>query len=146
MPDGLHVVCPHCGKVNRVPAERSGHGAKCGSCARHLFTGKPMELDARLLDRHISRNDIPVVVDFWAPWCGPCHSMAPAFEQVAKLIEPRARFAKLDTEAYPQVAAQWGIRGIPTVIVFSTGHERARAAGAMDLGSLRTWVEGQLPG
>lgn len=140
MTDGVHVVCPQCAKINRVPAERLGEGAKCGSCGNSLFSGKPAELNARLLDRHLARNDIPLVVDFWAPWCGPCHVMAPAFEQTAKRIEPRARFAKVDTEAYPQVAAQWGIRGIPTVIIFSGGHERARAAGAMDAGSLQSWV------
>ena len=146
MSDGVHVVCPHCAKINRIPAQRLGQSGKCGACGEPLFFGKPIELDARLLDRHLGRNDLPLVVDFWAPWCGPCHTMAPAFEETTKRTEPHARFAKVDTEAYPQVAAQWGIRGIPTVIIFSGGHERARSAGAMDARSLQTWVEQHLRG
>jgi thioredoxin 2 len=140
MPEPLHIVCPHCSAVNRVPAERLGGSANCGKCHHPLFEGRPVELDAAGFEKHVTRNDIPVVVDFWAQWCGPCHMMAPAFAQAAAELEPRVRLAKLDTEAAQGIAARYGIRGIPTLIVFRRGHEVARQAGAMDLGSLLSWI------
>lgn len=137
----LQIVCPHCSAVNRVPAERLDDHGRCGKCRRPLFTGHPVELNPENFRTQLSRNDIPVVVDFWAPWCGPCRAMAPAFAQAAQRLEPRYRLAKLDTEAHPQIAAAYNIRSIPTMILFKGGREAARSSGAMDAGSIVAWVE-----
>ena len=140
MTEDLHVACPHCETTNRVAAARLGDGAICGKCKRALFTGHPVELTRANFDRHVA-GDLPVVVDFWAPWCAPCRMMAPAYEQAAARVEPRARLAKLDTEAEPDIAARFGIRGIPTLIVFKNGREVARQSGAMDQQTLVGWIE-----
>lgn len=144
MTEAVHIVCPHCRRLNRVPADKLGAGGKCGACHGRLFTGRPMELDAAALARHIQADELPLLVDFWAPWCAPCRMMAPAFERAAGRLEPRLRLAKLNTEAHPQAAASFGIRGIPTLILFSGGRERARISGAMDEGGLVAWVERML--
>jgi thioredoxin 2 len=140
MNNPLHIVCHHCGAVNRVGTERLGEGAKCGKCKRALFTGHPIELSAASFQRHIRRNDIPVVVDFWAPWCGPCRMMAPAFEQAAAQLEPRVRLAKLNTEQEQAIAAQLNVRSIPTLALYQGGRELARQPGAMDGRMIVQWV------
>ncbi len=140
----LHVVCPHCHKTNRVAEADLSAAPSCGSCHQPLFTGQPVQLDAESFAKHVGRSHLPVVVDFWAPWCGPCRMMAPAFAQAAQQLEPNVRFAKLDTEAYPHVAAPYGIRSIPTMIIFEDGNEVARISGAMPASEIVRWVREQV--
>ena len=141
MPDASrHIVCPHCQGINRIPSGRTADKAKCGKCHKPLFLGKPTAVAGDACTRHVERNDIPVVVDFWADWCGPCKMMAPHFDQVTAEIEPEARFLKLDTEVDPGHVASLQIRGIPTTIVFKGGREIARKAGAMDGRTLSEWL------
>ena len=143
--DGTHIVCPHCDAVNRVPAGKPMAPAKCGVCHKPLFTGHAVPVTADRFDKHISRDDIPVVVDFWAEWCGPCKAMAPFYERVAGELEPALRFLKLDTDRAPELSARYGIRGIPTTIVFRNGKEAARRTGAMDATTLRGWLGEVVP-
>jgi thioredoxin 2 len=142
--DSLHIVCPHCTAVNRIPSARLGESPRCGKCHRELFTGHPVELDAAGFDKHVGRGDIPVLVDFWAPWCGPCKMMAPHFVQVAGQLEPRVRVAKVDTEAEQALGARFGIRSIPTLALFKGGREVARQAGAMGASDIVRWTQGHL--
>ena len=140
MSDALHVVCPHCDAVNRIPAARLADGPSCGKCHEPLFAGHPVALDEQSFERHIGRGDLPVLVDFWAPWCGPCRMMAPAFEAAAQQLEPRMRLAKVNTEEAQALAMRFGIRSIPTLAVFRGGREVGRTAGAMDTGGLVRWA------
>ena len=140
----VHIVCPLCGGINRVPNDKLANGPNCGKCRQPLFGHPPQELTAANYQKVTTRNDTPVVVDFWAPWCGPCKAMAPAYEQAAKELEPRVRFAKLNTEQEPSIGSGLAIRGIPTLIVFAGGKEVARQSGAMPQAEIIRWVESVL--
>lgn len=141
--DTKHIVCPHCEATNRIPTARLSDAPKCGKCKQVLFSGQPINLTSANFNKHISNSDVPVVVDFWAPWCGPCQTMAPAFAQAAQQLEPNYRLAKVDTEAEQALGAQYGIRSIPTIAVFKNGQEIARQAGAMGAEDIKRWVESQ---
>ncbi|MFO1321254.1 MAG: thioredoxin TrxC [Burkholderiales bacterium] len=136
----MEAVCPHCAAVNRVPDTRLADQPKCGKCGEPLITGAPVALTARTFDKFTSRNDLPVVVDFWAEWCGPCKMMAPVFARAAQDQAGRTLFAKLDTESEGEIAQRFGIRSIPTLILFQSGREKARISGALDGASLARWL------
>ena len=136
-----NIVCPQCGSTNRVPADRDSRKAKCGRCGKQLFDGHPHGATAAQLDKHLARDDIPVVVDFWAEWCAPCKAMAPAYEAVAAELEPDYRFLKVDTEAEQALAARYEIRAIPMLMVFRRGEIAAQRAGAIDRNTLHSWLK-----
>jgi thioredoxin 2 len=139
----LHIVCPHCHTTNRVAPADLGHAPDCGKCHRPLFTGHPVELDEAAFDKHVGRSQLPVLVDFWAPWCGPCRMMAPQFEAAAKQLEPQVRLAKVNTEEAQNLAARHNIRSIPTLALFVNGREVARQPGAMGAADIVRWVRSQ---
>ncbi len=145
MSNPIQIVCKSCDSLVRVPSERLGDSPRCPKCHAPLFDGQPITLTAANFDRHVSRNGLPLVVDFWAPWCAPCRAMAPVFEQAAARFEPAARLAKLNTEDAGAIAARHGIRSIPTLVVFRDGGEVARQAGALDAGALDRWLVTHLP-
>jgi thioredoxin 2 len=139
--ESLNICCPHCLVTNRVPSTRLAQSPRCGRCKQSLFDGHPVELTSPGdFDRLVSQSDIPVVVDFWASWCGPCKMMAPVFVQAAQRLEPHLRFAKVDTEQAQSLAQRFAIRSTPTLLVLKGGREVARQAGAMDLSSLERWL------
>ena len=138
------VVCPYCKAINRIPAERLGEHPKCGKCKSDIFRAKPVELTEQDFRHHLEKSEVPVLVDFWAPWCGPCKVMAPAFEEAAVRLEPGVRLAKLNTDEAQTVAGELGIRSIPTMILFDGGKEMARHSGAMMAGDIERWVQAQL--
>lgn len=144
MSDTLHIVCPSCFAVNRVPAERVHEGPNCGKCHQPLFPGHPVELDEARFDAYLTKNDLPVLVDFWAPWCGPCRMMAPAFAHAASQLAPRVLLAKLNTDEAQETAARYGIRSIPTMILFHQGREVARHSGAVGTAEIVRWTQSHL--
>jgi len=142
MSDSIHAVCPHCGKTNRLPAQRAAEQPGCGACGQPLFAGKPVEMDDARFDDYLRRTDLPVVVDFWASWCGPCRMMAPQYEQAAKKLAGRVQFLKVDSDANPQLSQRYQIRSIPTLALFRNGQEVRRTAGAMSAAQIEAWLAG----
>ena len=143
MSEVLQIVCVECGATNKVPENRLVDKPKCGKCHQTVFNGDPLDLNAKSFQQHIARNDIPVLVDFWAPWCGPCKMMAPAFKQATAELEPSVRLAKLNTEEEQEIGARFGIRSIPTMLIFKNGKEVARRSGAMTKTDIVNWVRSQ---
>jgi thioredoxin 2 len=139
----IHIVCPNCAAINRIGPGLDAMKASCAKCHTKLFDGKPWSATGKTFDRQITRNDMPVVVDFWADWCAPCKVMAPEFEKLAADLAPDFRLLKLDTEAEPEIAARYGIRSIPTVIMYLRGQEVARRVGASDRKALKSWITAQ---
>jgi thioredoxin 2 len=138
--DVVQIACPHCLAANRVPAARLGEDPKCGKCGAALLDGAPLELREDQFESFVQRTQLPVLADFWAPWCGPCRAMAPHFERAAQDLKDRVRLVKVNTEEAPQLARRYAIRAIPTLVLFRDGAEVKRASGAMDAGALARWA------
>ena len=140
MSAGRQIVCGHCGQINRVPAGRPAAAGRCGACHKPLFDGHPIEVDEQGFVRHLAHSDIPVLVDVWAPWCGPCRAMAPMFERAASELEPDVRLIKLNADTAPEISSRLSITGIPTLLLMRGGKEISRRSGAMDARSIVAWT------
>ena len=144
MSDKIQIVCGQCNAINRLPQDKINDHGSCGRCKEALFSGTPLELTSSNFERNVQKNDIPLVVDCWAEWCGPCKSFGPIFQQATEELEPRARFAKLDTEANRSIGEKLQIRSIPTLLIFKGGEEIARQSGALPLEQFKAWVEARI--
>lgn len=144
MSDQVQVVCGHCAQVNRVSRNKPASAARCGACHEPLFDGHPANVDEAQFDKHATRSDIPVLVDVWAPWCGPCRQMAPHFERAAQMLEPDVRLVKVNADTSPRISVQYNIRGIPTLLLLRGGKVIAQTAGAMDADRIVSWTRSQL--
>ncbi len=144
MSDSLHIVCPHCDGINRVPRAKLAAGGACGACHKPLFVGEPLNLNQTRFQRHLTKSDLPLVVDFWASWCGPCKMMSPVFAEATRQLEPNMRLVKINSEQEQALSAQLAIRSIPTLLIFRQGKEIARMSGALDLPNLLAWVGEQV--
>jgi thioredoxin 2 len=142
--DPVHIVCPHCDTINRVPRAKLADGGRCGQCRQGLFEGRPTALDTARFERHLAKSGVPLLVDFWAPWCGPCRIMAPEFERAAALLEPELRLVKVNVDEEPALAERFQVRSIPTLLLVFAGREVARAAGARSASQLAEWTRAQL--
>jgi thioredoxin 2 len=137
-----HVACPHCAATNRIPTDRLSDDPVCGRCGEALLDGQPVELSDTDFDKVVAASDLPVVVDFWAPWCGPCRQMAPQFEQAARTLKGKALFVKLNSDDNPRISARFGVRSIPTLVKLQKGNEVARVAGARPAGQIVQFAQG----
>ena len=144
MSTSRQIVCGHCERINRLPVNRPLAAARCGYCHQPIFGGRPVEVDEAGFSRHMAHSDVPLLVDVWAPWCGPCRAMAPMFERAAKELEPKVRLLKLNADTAPAVSSRLGIGGIPTLLLMQGGREIARTSGAMDAGSIVAWTNAGL--